>query len=703
MKNEDIKKPFLGVKNVFVQENQPSRILLFLLVFSVNILGQIPINNFGHSQIIKTYPSYTKFTILDFNNDGIEDVFLFGNNRKNFTLHQGIKDSTYSKAVKNFFLFPIDDFKFFTKSKTGDDYYIFVSRNKRIVGLVSFTKKHTLQLLHKIELDSYPTSIKIVDLNMDDEPEALIYGNNFSGLTIVENKGFRLFVNKIIKKKIFTEVLVNNSNLNDYDKIILVDLLNNSLNFYDGTIENKFQSIREIEFDEIITKVKIINFNKDDFFDIAVATESGMEILLGDSVYSFVETLELNSNNPIKDFDFCNLNSDEKTDLLLLSNSNDEIIFDYDGYKDDDNFIIQLAGLADYKVLQYENRKKILTLSKKGQLNIFSKTNQWGNSFSFYAGGKPSIIKLLKNNETNKTSFAIYDEQNKSVNILRLDSVGNFNNIVNVPFTNSISNFIISPNLNYVIGYSNKDRLIEKISLSDFGKETIKHFVYADHFISYAQVDSNLNIIALELEDGNLYTQSFIKKGNSYSAETPVFIDSSVVSATLSESNNKPLYWKKNENNFSLYSFLKGDNNLQATVESTIIPPFFVDTKSSISQTIVSYISNNNKEFLYFPFSTKSKEVEINKKLWNSKSSAKDFFFLKDKKGKTSKLFICNKLLDQIIELQYNRKKNKFEQTKIIKTKKVKEFTIEELFGKLYFIYSSFDDDNISFQIISTK
>ena len=64
---------------------------------------------------------------------------------------------------------------------------------------------------------------------------------------------------------------------------------------------------------------------------------------------------------------FCNLNFDEKIDLLLLNNSNDEIIFDYAGYKDEDNFIIKLDGLTDYKILQYGNEKKIL-LEKAKQL-----------------------------------------------------------------------------------------------------------------------------------------------------------------------------------------------------------------------------------------------------------------------------------------------------------------------------------------------
>jgi len=119
--------------------------------------AQTTLNNFGISEIYKTYPGYTKFSIIDFNSDGIEDLILYGNQAKNFVLHKGLSDSTFAPPVKKFFFFPIDDFKWFNTSDDGENFYIFVSRNRRIAGIVSFTSNYSLRLLNQIDFNSYPS------------------------------------------------------------------------------------------------------------------------------------------------------------------------------------------------------------------------------------------------------------------------------------------------------------------------------------------------------------------------------------------------------------------------------------------------------------------------------------------------------------------------------------------------------------------
>jgi len=641
--------------------------------------------------------------LLDFNKDGIDDIFLCGNNRKNFTLHQGKKDSTFAKAVKTFFLFPIDEIVFFTKSKKGEDYYIFISRNKRLVGLVSFTKKNTLQLLHKIKLDSYPSVMKIVDLNKDNKPEALIYGNNFNGLALVENKGFRLSLTKIVKDKIFTDALIYDFNQDGYEEIILVDMLNNSLNFYESTPNRQLQNVREIVLDEIITKAKILNYNDDDFFDIAIAKESGIEILQGDSVYSFSKTENLDYNFTINSFLFSDLDSDGSNDFLLFNKTDDKIIFEYDRINDENNLVFYFPGLTDFNLQNNGNNKKLIALSKKGKLNIVSNLSQWGSSFDFYVGQKPTIIKTIKKKDKNNFGFAIYDEQDKSVNIILIDSVGNFNSAIKIPFTNPVSNFVISNDLSTIIGYSEGDKLLEKISLSDFGKKRMKYFMYANYPISDIKINNSANIFVAELDSGKLYSQVFLQKGNSYLPEKPIFIDSSVVSTTLGEKFGEYFYWNKNKNKYSFFAKKNDKSKIILNIKNTDsngFQSFFINGETQNQQRAIVYVKNNSKEFVYFPKLKSKQKIEICKKNKTSRSTTEDYFFLK---GKQNKLFYRNKIGNQIIELQHNKKKNKFEQTKIIKTNKIKNFIVEKIFGKTYLIYSNIDNGNITFQIILGK
>ncbi|MCP5064212.1 MAG: hypothetical protein GY936_17370 [Ignavibacteriae bacterium] len=702
MRNGDTTTLLLGEKKGFILGNQIKGILHFLLLFSASLLAQIPLNNFGHSEIIKTYSGYTKFTLLDFNNDGIEDVFLFGNKRKNFTVHEGLKDSTFAEAVRKFFFFPIDDIKYFTKSERGEDYYLFVSRNKRLVGLVSFTKSKTLQLLHKIELDSYPSAIKIVDINKDNKPEALIYGNNFSGLAIVENKGYRLYINKIINDKIFTDALVCDFNQDYYEEVILTDLLNNSINFYESATNSVLQSIREIEFDETITKTKIVNYNGDDFYDIAVANELGMEILLGDSVYSFTETVKLNFNSIIDDFEFYDFNLDGSEDIVLLNKIDDEIILNFDKTNDDSNLIYSFPGITGFTSMKNESNSSLITLSKNGKLNVFTNLNCWGNSFSFYAGGKPTIVKYLQNEKTNTTDFAIYNEDKKIVNIVQTDSVGNFSNLIMVPFTNSITDFVISSDLNFIVGYNKGDKLLEKISFPDSNKNIIKHFMYADYPLNFVLVDSASNIVTSELDIGKLYIQKFIKTENSYASEQPMIIDSSVVSVTFELGKYETIYWKQFENKKILISENDGKRDTVINVDdSEMFESFFIKNDSYNSQPTIIYMKNEEEEILYFPTLELEKEIEIDKNIVSSASNAEDIFYFKDVEDNTERIFYNNKNENQIIELEYNLKKNKFEQTKIIETIKTNNFCVEKIFGVIYLVYTNVDNNNISFKVIS--
>ena len=246
-----------------------SRLLLILFFASTSIsYSQILLNNFGYTQVIKTYSGYNNFTFIDFNEDVIKDLFLFGNQGKSFVIHQGLEDSTFSGPTKKFFFYPIDDFKWLTKSERGDDYYIFVSRNRRLVGLVSFTKSYSLQLLNTIKFNSYPSSITISDFNKDGINEALIYGNNFYGVKLITNDAYLLNSQPVIDEDVFTNVEILNFNQDDLDDILALDAMNNKLTFFENTDGTEFLVNRGIQFNEPVNSFQIYNFNQDNFFDL---------------------------------------------------------------------------------------------------------------------------------------------------------------------------------------------------------------------------------------------------------------------------------------------------------------------------------------------------------------------------------------------------------------------------------------------------
>ncbi len=257
---------FKDARTVFPLGKVIIRTLLLLLFLFSNLFSQSTLNNFGISEFVNTYSGYTKFSFVDFDQDGVKDLILYGNNQKNFVLHRGLKDSTFSKPIRKFFFFPIDDFKWLTKSKSGEDYYIFISRNKRLTGIVSFTSSYSLQLLNTIEFNSYPSSIKIVDLDQNGKNEALIFGNNFNGIQQITNNGYRLENSELNNENVYSDIVIKDFNQDDLEDLIAIDVIKNSISFLENTEFNGFIPIRGIEFDESIYSIESLDYDNDSFY-----------------------------------------------------------------------------------------------------------------------------------------------------------------------------------------------------------------------------------------------------------------------------------------------------------------------------------------------------------------------------------------------------------------------------------------------------
>ena len=308
--------------------------------------------------MLNTYSGYTKFSFVDFDQDGVKDLILYGNNQKNFVIHRGFRDSTFSKPIRKFFFFPIDDFKWLTKTKSGTDYYLFVSRNKRLIGLVSFTNSFSLQLLNSIEFNSYPSSIKIVDLNKNGKNEALIFGNNFNGIQHITNNGYKLENFELNIENVYSDIILQDFNQDDLEDLIAVDVIKNSISFLENNEFSGFVPIREIEFDESLFSIEVLDYNNDNFTDLIVAKENGLEILLGDSVYSYTKQSEFKTPFTSSQFILADLNKDSTYDLFKINSLGDQLVMYSNIFKEKEPINIEFGGISFIKF----SKRKILIL-----------------------------------------------------------------------------------------------------------------------------------------------------------------------------------------------------------------------------------------------------------------------------------------------------------------------------------------------------
>ncbi len=700
-----MKKLWKEGSDVFHYETLKYYLFLFFFIPFISNYPQTFLNNFGFTEFVKTYPGYSKFTLIDFNEDGIKDLFLFGNQGKSFVIHEGIKDSTFSEAVKKFFFFPIDDFKWLTKSEAGDDYYIFVSRNKRLAGLVSFTKSNSLSLLNTIEFNSYPSSITITDLNNNGKNEALIYGNNFKGIEIVRSNGYLLNSRSLIAEDVFSDIVIQDFNQDENDGIIAIDVLNNKLRFFENTELLEFIVNREILFEESIFSLEKTDFDLDGFTDLALVKEGGVNILKGDSVYSYSDqsyySFEFTPDKIIID-DF---NSDKKNDIIASNKIDNQLFYVSDFNNINNSTKFSLNSISDIRSFTKNKLKLLIALSKKGELQIISSKAGWGKSFSYKVGGIPNKLYSSKKKDSNNSFLLIENQMDNSISILEIDSKGRFTNFQTATFLNNFEKFGFTSNFSNIIGYNSKKRLLEIISTEDVSIGKNHNYIYTKHPIEYLNVDAEENLIVAEINNRKLFFEKLSNRNNVFESDTLIFIDSLVSKAALNKSTDV-YYWKKDNTKLT---FNKFNNGLKKQIHSilskdtTVYNSIILNDESAATKQMVTLIANDNEERIFLV-----KEDKVIR-------YTKNFNFSVDK-NYTNRIFkFYSSILGNKYLIEYHKEKNRFRffeiddknlslvPVKTIDAVKCNDYFVSKYFGKTYIVFTNNENNTIRFKTLDFK
>ncbi len=686
---------FIRFFTFFKNNNYRIYIKLFFLVtyfITSNNSAQVFLNNFGITDVVKTHFHYTKFTQLDFNNDDITDLFLYGNKEKSFVIHKGLKDSTFSKPSRKFFFYPIDDFKKFTKSKSGNDYYLFASRNKRLVGLVSFTKSYSLQLLNSIKFNSYPSKVKVVDLNKDGINEALIYGNNFNGIVKIENDRYFLNSEKLVEQGLFSDVEILDFNFDGLQDIITVDILNNSLKYFENNGEGIFVLSREIDKINNIYSLDKYNFNNDSFTDLVLGTELGMEILEGDSVYSFSKSWNLGNQRAIENVLFSNINNDKETDIIIPHYSEGKLEFLFDAKENSDNYNFFIDGLTDFQ----RNDGVYLALRRSGFLNIYSANKKWGKDFSFSVNGKLQNI-THNNSDFNKIIYNDIDEN--SINVLEIDSDGNFSKTTKFQFFNYFSNFKYFDDLNLILGYEKNLRLLRFVDIEK--SENHEDYFYTNNPIIQVNLNDDKTISILESNKEGFALEKIRKTEDEIESLENIFIDSSYQSIILNKS-GEVLYWQNLDTNYVLNKFENGKSTKIfsfSNIDSVINSSTFIYPKNSKNNSILSIIFSDEEENIFlienslvnkYKFNIDKDDLALQKaKIKYSFLDNKELLFIYDKESLSFYIFAIN------------RQNKTIEQKTIIEHINIIDYFVTNYFGKTYLVYTNSENNLITFKILS--
>jgi hypothetical protein len=679
-------------------------ILPFIFFGFINLPSQTQLNNFGISDIINTHSGYTKFTFLDYNKDGIEDLFLFGNQGKSFVIHKGLKDSTFSGPIRKFFFFPIDDIKWLTKSANGEDYFIFVSRNKRLAGLVSFTRNYSLQLLHTIQFNSYPSSITITDFDNDGKNEALVYGNNFNGIVIITNDGYRLESEPLLQQNVFSDLLLFDFNQDEIDDLVAVDVLNNTITFLENSEISGFISGREIALDKSPYSLQSFDHNIDDFTDLIIAKEGGLEIFFGDSVYSYANSVDYTFSFTPDNFLLTDFNLDNKKDLVAINKLEDQVVLFSDYEAKSDPLNIEFDGIADIKLLDKDHLNSLVALSSEGEIQILSNKNMWPTTFSWSVGGKPNKLKFVEQKDSLFSYLLVNNTTDNSINIVQLDSSGNFINFENNPLLNYFSEFKNFQNLDQFIGYSKQNRLLEIISKDKIEQNSNNPiYLYTKYPIKQLMIDDENNIQLLEVDKNNLFHETIIQTEEKFSSDKIVFIDSSVVTSYMNAS-EQIYYWAHNDSTYSFNRLSNGENQRLINLvdnDSSFGAALILEDQSITKDILITIFSSDQNEVVYLVTDDKVQTYKSRTMLIdNNRLTEQSMKFYSSTFAKKT-LFIHNVTQSKIDIFEFDDKKNLLTLSNTIEAVNMNDYFVNKFYDKTYLVYTNNDNNCITFKVLN--
>ena len=375
----------------------------FLLLFLTSgIFAQTQIDGFGRAREIKTFKNFTRLKALDFNEDGKDDYILYGIDKKKVAIHRSLKSGKISKPIDKFFFYPVTEISRLNKRKDFGAFYIALSKQKRLASLITFTKYGTLQLLNQHRFDSFPSELSVADLDGDGKNEALVFGGNFKGLSLLSENNFILKEKKLVASEPISQVVLTDFNYDGTTDIIYYDILNSELHFLKNNGNDSFNEERALPLISTPISIKSVDFNNDGFTDLTLAFKNKFEIMLGDSVSSFTKNISVPlPYAPIK-FSPAAINKDNFTDFIFLFPQKNLVsaLFNKSG-----KFLSPLKNLIDGKKIVDMFVGKADTIGngiyfydKNGEILKLLKSDALPDNFVFAGNGKPESVYLGKRN-----------------------------------------------------------------------------------------------------------------------------------------------------------------------------------------------------------------------------------------------------------------------------------------------------------------
>jgi len=696
MKSEDIKKHYREETKDLNHFNSFRFLFCAIIISSGLIHAQIYLNGFVKTESIQSTPQLEKIYACDFNQDSLKDLILFKTGERKYSVHRAITATKFTESSDKSFEFPLDDIA--TYSSRGTE-LIFASRNARTVGIASISYYGLMQPIFRKELNSYPSKIYAADMNNDGFNKIIAAGNSFAGIELINPKDSRKKSTSLFTEKSFESLAILDFNYDYYNDIIAIDFLNNQIVFINNYSDDYFVIERTLPYLDKISDLRLAKFNNDDFYDLMFLTESSVDILLGDSVYSFSKKISIPTGTRADNYALGDFNNDGNNDVAFIKSAEEMIYISLStgakGFLHPFPFLNN-ANIKDIYTVT-GNGPRIVSLVNTGRLITLSRVENNEKDFSIGIG---TNISAFGSFSTNGYSYLyLEDEKNLNIKIFQHSGSQPFRMMYSFPLLKKhdiVRTDVIKNGVVRFFCYSNNSSLLEIIDFDLSANKTSRNKIVAEGpMTDFIFEKRKKNLIRVMATDGNNVISSvyeFSRKGVKYSHEDTLF---NALGGLYSRTDTRKAYvWRKKDYGllFELVSMLDKSKSVIKVLDKNNYMfdenklRMSITTSDKYDEIILSYFGNGNNGRLFVNFTNNFSEAKIRNisklALYKSPNHINLLYRLLDNKQRIS---VSNKILDaeSLADL--------------ISNKKINRYSTVNINNRNYFAFSYTNDNQITF------